>query len=691
MVASAERREHRVWAYPSSLPRSVATLIYSIASAFALTHDARGDLREYDLTIAERTISIAGVERQALTINGSVPGPTLFFTEGDDAVIRVHNTLDVSTSLHWHGILLPNAQDGVPMLTTPPIEPGTTFAYHFPISHAGTYWYHSHSGLQEQRGMYGAIVIAPRATAAAPVATIREEVLVLSDWTDEDPVDVMHTLMRGSNWYATRKGSLPTILGALSQGALTAYWQREWSRMAPMDLSDVAYDAFLINGQPRVAMQGTPGERVRLRIVNASASTYFYVQFAGGTMQIIAADGLDVAPIELPRVLMAIGETYDAIITIPSTGAWEFRATAHDGSGSASAFLGEGDEQRAPDVPRADNYSMTGMLKSGMESSGAMTMSADDGRPPPPYRMLRSTTATPLPDAAPRRELTLRLTGNMERYLWSINGLTINQESTIPVREGEVLRFILINDTMMHHPMHLHGHFFRVVGDQGDYSPLKHTVDVPPMGRRVIEFEANAYGDWMFHCHLLYHMELGMGRVVTYAGADHTPSLEQTMENKPFLVVDATVLSNMTTGEARVMMGLDDFAVEWQTGYKPNSDFEYNGVWSHWFDANFSTRLGTRFSDQQKETVTAFTGFDYRLPLLITARIEIDSEGDGRFGASKTFDLATRWSLVTDCSYDTTSKWDWSVGLEYQLTKQLSIVTMYDNEYGFGAGLRLQF
>ena len=647
-------------------------------------------MREYDLVISQREVLIGGVMRNALTINESVPGPTLRFSLGDEAVIRVHNTLDKSTSLHWHGLLLPNAQDGVPYLTTPPIEPGTTFVYRFPIRQTGTYWYHSHSGLQEQQGMYGAIVIDDPAVKTDE-SGMREEVLVLSDWTDEKPSDVQRTLMRGSNWYAMRKGNLPTLIGAMQDGALSEYIHREWSRMAPMDLSDVAYDAFLINGQPRISIAGAPNERMRLRIINAGAATFFYVQFAGGKLKIIAADGMPVEPVEMDRLFIAIGETYDAIITMPASGAWELRATAQDGSGSASAFFGSGTETRAADVPRPDIYRMDAMLQSGMESGGAMKMSADAPRPPPPYRHLRSPISTELPATQPRRDLTLRLTGDMERYIWSINGLTITQESTIPVSKGEVLRLTLVNDTMMHHPMHLHGHFFRVIGEAGEHAPLKHTIDVPPMGRRIIEFDANESGDWFFHCHILYHMEMGMGRVVTYAGPGHTPALEPTMENDPFFMLNATALSNMTMGEARVMRGLDGFGVDWDLGYMEHSEYEIDLLWERYFNPNFSTRAGLRVTNEQHEQFTGFAGFDYRLPLMIVATIEIDSQGDGRFGARKSIDLVDRLALFSEFYYDTASKWDWQVGLDYTLSKHWSITTLYDNQHGWGAGFTFRF
>ena len=660
--------------------------------SLGLHSTAQAEVREYLLTIAESQVSINGTLRDAMTINGTVPGPVLRFTLGDDAVIHVHNTMRESTSLHWHGLLVPNNQDGVPLLTTPPIESGTTFTYRFPIKQTGTYWYHSHSGMQEQQGIYGAFIIdEPTPKEDAGVPPMRDEVLLLSDWTDESPKEVMRALMTGNDWYPRRKKNFPSIFGAIEAGALSDYVSREWSRMAPMDISDVAYDAFLVNGQSRIVCGGVPGERVRLRIINGSASTYFFVEFAQQQLELMAADGMPVEPFSTPRLLIAIAETYDAIITIPADGSYEFRATAQDGSGHASAFFGAGTEHLAPEVPASNIYSMDEMLESGMDSSGAMRMPHDAPRPAPPYHFLRAPQSTDFASDAPRREVTLRLTGDMERYLWSINNRSVTQESTIHVKHGEILRMTLVNDTMMHHPMHLHGHFFRVVGEQGERSPLKHTVDVPPMGRRVLEFEANETGDWFFHCHILYHMDMGMSRVVTYAPIGHTPALEPDLENTPALMIDAMFLSNMAQGEAVVMVGREDFGVTWDTGYHMETDYEVDLFWGHYFNPNFSTIAGLRMTNQLENPASGFFGFEYRLPLMFESRIEIGTEGNGRFELAKNFALTDRITLLTDGYYDTYSRWDWQVGLEYRLSKAWSLTSMYNNEHGFGIGMSFRY
>ncbi|MBL9202005.1 MAG: multicopper oxidase domain-containing protein, partial [Opitutaceae bacterium] len=293
---------------------------------------------DYTLEIAETTLAPAGAPVRALTLNGTMPGPVLRFREGEIARIRVRNRLArEETSTHWHGLLLPNLEDGVSHLTTPPIPAGAERTFEFLLKHSGTYWYHSHTGLQEQRGIYGAIVIEPKADAPAGAdlpRIDRDEVVVLSDWTNEGTGDVVRTLLRGSDWYAIRKNTAQSLLGAAQSGHLRDYLKREKARLPPMDVSDIAYDAFLANGRPRQQLPARPGETIRLRVINAGASTYFYLSSATGPLRIIANDGIDVAPISQHRLLIGMGETYDVLVTLPAgdPAAWEFRATSQDGA-----------------------------------------------------------------------------------------------------------------------------------------------------------------------------------------------------------------------------------------------------------------------------------------------------------------------------------------------------------------------
>ena len=662
-------------------------LSLSVRSAWA-------EIVEHELTVSETQLAPAGKTREALTINGGIPGPTLKFREGDVARIKVHNALKAQeTSMHWHGVLVPNAQDGVPYLTTPPIKPGSTHAFEFPLKHSGTYWYHSHTGLQEQRGVYGSIVITPR--GGEQIEVDHDVVVVLSDWTNENPNEVMRTLMRGSEYYAIKKGNAQSLLGAIQADSLQDYLAREKSRMAPMDISDVYYDAFLLNGKRVSEYPAKPGETVRLRIINAAASTYFYTQYAGGPQTVVAADGPEVEPVKLSRLLLGMAETYDVVVTIPESGSWEFRATAQDNTGYASLFLGTGKKNKASALPSVNLYKMDYMLDAALASFGekeAGDMNA--ARPPPPYRLLRSPKVTTPPNSAPVREIELHLTGDMARYIWSFNDKTLAEDSTIAVNKGEVLRIKLINDTMMHHPIHLHGHFFRLLDGQGANAPLKHTVDVPPMGRRTIEFLANEEGDWFFHCHLLYHMDAGMARVFSYRkarNAGYKPALDPKLINPSFLMLNGTLLSNMTMGNLTLMKGRENFGVTWDYGFHDHFEYEIDLYWSHYFDSNLSTSTGYRFTNEDDAENRLFAQVNYRLPYMVHSLLSLDTGGDLRIGLGKEIMVTDRLSVFGDVEYDTNTEWRYYSGASYFLTKEFSITSGYHSEHGFGAGLTFRF
>jgi FtsP/CotA-like multicopper oxidase with cupredoxin domain len=306
--------------------------------------------------------------------------------------------------------------------------------------------------------------------------------------------------------------------------------------MPAMDVSDVAYDAFLANGKRSIDLKGKPGERVRLRFINAGAATYFYLQSATGPMTLVGSDGKDVKLFQIKRLLIGMAETYDVVLTVPRSGRWEIRATSQDGTGHASMWIGSGDLHTAADVPKPELYNMDAHLMAAMDEEEA---TGDEERPLSPYRRMRAVESTAFAASLPRRTIELRLSGDMTRYVWSFNGKTMAEDGVIKIQRGEALRLELINDSMMHHPLHLHGHFFRVIEGQGNNAPLKHTVDVPPMGKRTIEFEADEQGDWLFHCHLLYHMHSGMARVFSYEeqGAAHRPNLGEHARDPFFFMV----------------------------------------------------------------------------------------------------------------------------------------------------------
>jgi FtsP/CotA-like multicopper oxidase with cupredoxin domain len=701
----------------------------------------------YTLDIAETTLAPAGTPVRALAINGTVPGPTLRFHVGEVARIVVRNRLAVGeTSLHWHGLLVPNLEDGVPYLNTPPIAAGDERTFEFLLKHAGTYWYHSHTGLQEQRGVYGSIVVdpAPGTPARTDLPRIdREEVLVLSDWTHENPDDIMRTLLRGSDWYAIRKGTAQSLLGAIQAGHFRDYLKREKSLLPPMDVSDIAYDAFLINGRPRQNLPARPGETIRLRIINAGASTYFYLSSAAGPLTLIAADGMDVSPIRQNRLLIGMAETYDVLITIPADGAWEIRATSQDNSGHASLFLGDSPAPAhlAPAPGPLNAYSMNVALAAvldQLDETGELTdaeaLAAENLRPLPPYKRLRSPTPTTLPADAPRRALTLKLTGDMMRYLWSIDGKPIDEQSTIAVKKGEVLRLTLVNNTMMHHPMHLHGHFFRLLmPDSVDpvYAPLKHTVDVPPMSRRIIEFYADEDRDWLFHCHLLYHMMAGMARVVSYpAGESGTTAVKtsgepnsalppaptpasastnpQSASQNPksagpnlgehgmphtYAWLDATVQSHLSTGMGTVQRGRDNLYFMWEAGWAhtDRTEYEIDATYSRYFNPRWSAFAGYRLTTMMDGHDALIAGATYRLPYMVDFTTTLQSNGDARFALAKMLPLTSRLGLMVRADYDTAQKFSWMTTVSYTLTKRFSIVASYDSDYRAGAGLGLRF
>lgn len=706
---------------------------------------------EYDLTISLEQVDFTGQAVPAMTVNGSIPGPNLEFTVGDTAIIRVHNLMAVETSIHWHGLLLPNREDGVPYLTTPPIMPGAVYTYSFPLKQAGTYWYHSHTGLQEQRGVYGSIVINPKLET---IKADREYILVLSDWTDENPHEVLRTLKRGSEYYSLRKGSIQSLVGAFQMGALAETFQRSLMRMPPMDISDVAYDSFLINGKPEGKLPANPGETVRLRIINAGASSYFYLQFAGGGMNLVAADGLDIKPVVLDRFLIAIAETYDVLVTIPDDGgSFEFRATAQDGSGQASIFLGSGERQHASDVRPPNPYvmahgDMAGSMRMSEPSGGAMADKVDknmggmaiadqavssmgmkkpvaaamdeaeekqDGmvmaapnvsnmqmgemasdRPLAPYGHLRSLNPIALDLSKKLREITLTLTGDMERYVWSFDDMILSEADVITIERGENVRITFVNKTMMHHPLHLHGHFFRVVNEHGEYSPLKHTVDISPLGSQIIEFYANEEKDWFLHCHILYHMKVGMARVVHYDGSTVDPDImaARRLPSNPlvsdpwFAWGEAAILSQMTSGLLKAVNSRNTLKAEWEYDWD-TYDYTVDLVYERWRSRFLSLFGGIELEGE--EAGRGIFGLRYLLPLLFEGEVRIDTDGEWLFSLDNEVQLSSRLRFFGEVEYDTGSQWEYRAGLGMPLTRRLTAIGLYHSEFGVGGGLQLEF
>jgi FtsP/CotA-like multicopper oxidase with cupredoxin domain len=325
-----------------------------------------GDRVIYHLYISDTTVNYTGKTRPAQAINGTIPAPTLYFTEGDTAEIYVHNTMMMEASIHWHGLILPNRYDGVSYLTTTPIKMGETHYYTFPVVQNGTYWYHSHTMTQQQSGLYGAIVIHKKNEPP-----VKEYTLLLSDWTDENPEQVDRSLHNGTDWYGIRKGSTQSYLEAIKSGHFKTKLTNEWKRMTAMDVSDVYYDRFLSNGKPEMKAAGfKAGDKVKLRVINGSSSTYFWLNFAGGKLTVVANDGKEVAPVKVDRMIVGVSETYDVEVTIPDNKSYEFLATAEDRTKSTSLWIGDGSKVAAEPMPRLKYFEGMKMMNDLMKRNG---------------------------------------------------------------------------------------------------------------------------------------------------------------------------------------------------------------------------------------------------------------------------------------------------------------------------------
>ena len=516
------------------------------------------------LTVGHSSFTTGGKTGHAFTVNGTVPAPLIRLKEGQNVRLHVTNTLDEDTSIHWHGLLVPFQYDGVPGVSFPGIRPRETFTYEFPIRQAGTYWYHSHSNMQEAMGQFGPLIIDP--AGADPVAYDREHVLVLSDWSFIHTHKLMTRLKQAGGYFNRQK---QTVGGLLSGKDQSLKDRLEWAQMNmdPTDISDVTASVYryLINGhgtEENWTGLFKAGERVRLRIINASAMTNFNVRIPGLAMTVVQADGCNVRPVETDEFQIAIAETYDVVVTPTEDRAYGFVAEAIDRSGLCRATLAPRAGMKG-EVPTLRERPLLNMRDMGMDHS--MPMELDLSKPEAPmmdhsamnmrdfsvapqvkknagvaslspmpaerigdaptgledvdHRVLRYTdlkALTPHDAPASTRTIQMHLTANMERYMWSFDGERMS-ERTEPVmfRQNERVRITLINDTMMPHPIHVHGHFFELVtGADAADQPLKHTVNVLPGGKLSIDMTADALGDWAMHCHMMFHMDTGMFRIL---------------------------------------------------------------------------------------------------------------------------------------------------------------------------------
>lgn len=587
------------------------------APAWALAGPGQQNLLagdSFDLFIGETPVNLSGSPATAMTINGSLPGPTLRWREGDNVTLRVRNRLAEDTSIHWHGIILPANMDGVPGLSFEGIAPGGLYEYRFKVRQNGTYWYHSHSGLQEQAGVYGALVIDAR--EPEPFSYDRDYVVLFSDWSDEKPQRILAKLKKQSDYYNFHKRTVGDFIDDVSANgwAATLADRKMWAemKMSPTDLADVSgYTyTYLLNGQPPDGNWTglfRPGEKLRLRFVNASAMSYFDVRIPGLKMTVVAADGQHVEPVSVDELRIAVAETYDVIVEPGGERAYTLFAQSMDRSGYARGTLALAEGLSAPvptpdprpligmddmgmggmdhgamghgaatrpasemdhskmsgmDMNGMDHSKMAGMDMNGMNHSkmagmdhsrmGMDTMpmqshpASEDGNPlvdmqtmtPTPkladpglglrdngrrvltYADLRSRFADP-DGREPGRTIELHLTGHMEKFAWSFDGIKFSDAEPLRLTYGERLRIVLVNDTMMTHPIHLHGMWSDLEDEQGNFLVRKHTIDMPPGTRRSYRVTADALGRWAYHCHLLFHMEMGMFREVRVDEGDN--------------------------------------------------------------------------------------------------------------------------------------------------------------------------
>ena len=756
----------------------------------------------YDLYVRDTMVNLGNKIKRAIAVNGQIPMPMLTFTEGDTAEIYVHNELNEETSLHWHGLILPNRYDGVPNLTQMPIKPHTTHIYRFPIVQHGTHWYHSHTGLQEQIGMYGPMILNKRKELSIPTIPI-----ILSEWSDVNPNNIHRMLHNATDWFAIKKGTTQSYSEAIKQGYFKTKVSNEWKRMNAMDVSDVYYEKFLINGKNESQLsQFKAGDKVRLRIANAGASTYFWLTYAGGKITVIASDGNDVEPVEVDRLIIAVSETYDVIVTIPKDGSYEFLATSEDRTKSTSLFLGAGkkinakplpklkyfegmkmmngmmkmngdlddmgmsmslnqmdmntvmypeitgeitekassdkdstskgemkhdmknmkmDDMKGHDMKNMEGHDMKNMKKSDMKGHDMKDMKMDESQYNSNemsdivtlnYAMLKSPTKTDLPKNAPVKELRFELSGNMNRYVWSMDNKVVSESDKILIKKGEIIRMVLYNGSMMRHPMHLHGHDFRVLNGQGDYAPMKNIIDIMPMETDTIEFAATESGDWFFHCHILYHMMAGMGRVLSYENSPPNPEIPNPKLAQKMLFADDRMFhimaengveTNGNDGELMVSNTRWSIGSEWRLGYNNIHGYEvethigrYLGKmqWLMPF-IGFDWRYRKLGIDNQEKNIfgqsntkdqrAVFSvGVNYILPMLVTAQAEVFTDGNVRLQLERK-DIPISKRLRFNFMVNTDK--EYMVGGRYIMTRNVSLSSHYDSDMGFGAGLTFNY
>ena len=725
----------------------------------------------YDLFIKDTLINFTGKAKRAIAVNGQIPMPTLTFTEGDTAEIYVHNQLKESTSLHWHGLILPNKEDGVPYLTQMPIEPGTTHVYKFPIVQHGTHWYHSHSGLQEQIGMYGNFIMEKKnddRNIRKGIDDLPTHPLIISEWTDYNPNNIHRMLHNATDWFAIKKNATQSYYESIKEGHFTTKVKNEWKRMLAMDVSDIYYDKILLNGKSESSLSKiagkeiNAGDKVRLRISNGGASSYFWLRYAGGKMKVVATDGNDVEPVEVDRLLIAVSETYDVIVEVAENLSYELLVTTEDRTNSASLYIGNGIKQLISTMPRLKYFEGMKMMNDMMKMNGDlddmgmnMTLNqmdmnvvmypeitgynrdtkdknenihANHGESEKynanaladiitlNYAMLKATKENPIPKDAKIKEFKYELSGNMNRYVWSIDNKVVSETDKIEIEKGEVIRLIIYNGSMMRHPMHLHGHDFRLRNENGNKAPMKNIIDIMPMETDTIEFFADAEGDWFFHCHILYHMMSGMGRVFTYKNQKANPLITnpkyawrklKAEDRKFHFMLENDFATNGNDGMFMLNNTRWSINTEWRLGHHDKHGYEiethigrYIGK-MQWFMPFIGIDMRYRKLEEGEVEKNMFgqkntkdnrkqlsLGFVYTLPMLINFQTEVYHDGNVRLQIMRE-DIPIAKRLRASFMYNTDT--EYMIGGRYILNRNFSISAHFDSDMKGGVGVVVQY
>jgi CopA family copper-resistance protein len=761
---------------------------YTFLAFFSTSSFCKAEIVKYRLEITEGNLNVGGKSfPNKLFINNTVPGPELVFKYGDMAEINVVNKTDHKTLMHWHGILLPNDQDGVPFVNSFPVEAHSEKLYRFPIKQTGTYWYHSHVMFQEADGLFGAIKILP----AENKQEIPEETVLFSDLTHESGEVVHRNLKRDGEYYDLSKGTVQSWYKAFATGTALIKWRNSLQRMGGMDYADVAYDFFTANGLPQINLfnQDQQPKRVKLRLINGSSTSIYKITYAGEDITIVAADGLPVEPVKVKILPMSVAETYDVIVDLKPGKKLELRATSLDNSGYSSVWLGKKSAEKimAPampweqpigvtmgemmgmpdsgfwseflmvyknefsDIPKdleyqsmdkyslPDNKTLMPMMSEmkmdkmdmdkdmdmsmGHEGMGMMNMpeSKTKMKPEQSFRIMNQVPESlknnliqkdPEPiyneltygllkakepiDDNPNQKLRVipfTLNGNMANYVWTINGRPLGPDTYIKIRKGERVRFIMRNSTMMNHPMHLHGHFFRVMTNQGKWSVLKHTVNVAPLSTTVIEFAATEEKDWFFHCHILYHMMDGMTRMVRYEDNPGSKELEESRKaaeefnstSNFYLSSKLLAQSNYSRLEGKLFSSYYMFEYDILGNYK--KDLEGEVHFARTLTRFLNPYLGAKTEeDEGKFKTTPTLGFTWMLPLRIKLDLKYQPLLDNKIEAQLGNEIQLTDKLQFNFEYSSTR--NYYSELEYRQTKHLSFVGSYNEKYDkWGAGL----